>query len=244
MRYLALLLIACLAGCQKTPATAEAGVMPARIVLFDGKGTSPGDVHAVEALLKHEKLPYTTVDSDELDLMTAEQFAHVDLLIMPGGNFEEMGRELDPATPKRVRDAVRGGTNYLGICAGALIAGNAPGHGFDLTGTRFGFFADSRLGTRKETVTLANSDGTRFKTYWEDGPELSGWGEPLARYADGTPAVVQGKLGTGWVVLTGVHLEAPEKWYDGLEPGQPTVSRAKAARLVHAAFIGEALPYL
>jgi len=46
------------------------------------------------------------------------------------------------------------------------------------------------------------------------------------------------------VVLTGVHLEAPEKWFDGLAPGQPSISLEKAAKIVHAAFNGEALPYL
>lgn len=251
MRYLpwlrgaacALALFAGLSGCHDSTARGDA-TLSARIVLFDGAGSSPNDVKAIKTLLNREKLDYITADSDELDLLTTEQLAHVDLLIMPGGNYEQMGKGLRAATAQRIRDAVNRGMNYLGICAGAFIAGNAPDNGFAITGTHFAFFADSKLGTRKEVVTLENGDGTRFKTYWEDGPELTGWGEALARYADGTPAVVQGKVGTGWMVLTGVHLEAPANWYDGLEPATPDVSIDKAAKLVHAAFNGEALPYL
>jgi glutamine amidotransferase-like uncharacterized protein len=173
-----------------------------------------------------------------------EQLSHVDLLIVPGGNFEEMGKNLAAETPQRVRNAVNGGVNYLGICAGAFIAGDSPYNGFNLTGKRFGFFADSAKGVRKETIRLDNGDGTQFVTYWEDGPQLSGWGDPLAKYPDGTPAVVQGKVGAGWVVLSGVHLEAPESWYQGLEPGRPAISNTHAAKLIHAAFDGGALPYL
>lgn len=237
----ALLLLTC--GCHESTASGDAP-LAARIILFDGTGSSPNDVKAIEKVLDREQLPYTTADSDELDLMTSEQLAHAELLIMPGGNYEQMGKGLRADTAQRIRDAVRHGMNYLGICAGAFIAGDAPDNGFNITGTRFAFFADSKLGTRKEVVTLANGDGTRFKTYWEDGPELTGWGDPLAKYADGTPAVVQGKVGTGWMVLTGVHLEAPENWYDGLEPAAPATSIDKAAKLVRAAFNGEALPYL
>jgi glutamine amidotransferase-like uncharacterized protein len=251
MRYLpwlrgaasALTLVACLSGCHESTSGGEA-TLGARIILFDGAGSSPNDVQAIKSLLAREKLEYITADSDELDLLTAEQLAHAELLIMPGGNYEQMGKGLRADTTQRIRDAVNHGMNYLGICAGAFIAGAAPDNGFNITGTHFAFFADSKLGTRKEVVTLENGDGTHFKTYWEDGPELTGWGDALARYADGTPAVVQGKVGTGWMVLTGVHLEAPANWYDGLEPATPAVSIDKAAKLIRAAFDGEALPYL
>jgi len=239
----ALSLLACLSGCHDSTARGEA-TLSARIILFDGTGTSPNDVKAIEKLLDREKLAFTTADSDELDLMTAEQLAHADLLIVPGGNYEQMGRSLRADTTQRIREAVNHGMNYLGICAGAFMAGDSPYNGFNITGRRFAFFADSKLGTHKEVVTLENGDGTRLKTYWEDGPELTGWGDALAKYADGTPAVVQGKVGTGWMVLAGVHLEAPENWYDGLEPATPKVSIDKAAKLVRAAFAGDGPYYL
>jgi len=222
-------------GMPETPA--------APILLFDGDGASPNDVKAIEALLRREKLPYSTADSHDLDAMAPAELSRLTLIIFPGGNFEVMGKALDQDTPSRIRAAVRGGVNYLGICAGAFFAGDSPYNAINLTGRRFGFYAESAKGVRKQTVHLASGD-TSFATYWEDGPELSGWGEPLAKYPDGTPAVVQGKVGAGWVVLTGVHLEAPPHWYEGLRPGQPEISNDYAIKLIHAALGGTALPYL
>jgi len=243
----ALLAVVALVGCQpraEQPA-ASAAPTPAPILLFDGTGTSPNDVVAVRALLDREKLRYVTADSAALDRLTTQQLGQFDLLIIPGGNFEEMGKALKPATTAAIRAAVQGGVNYLGICAGAFIAGDSPYNGINLTGKRFGFHAESETGVRKTAVRLENGDGTRFKTYWEDGPELSGWGTVLAQYQDDTPAVVQGKVGAGWVVLTGVHLEAPQNWYDGLDaPDAAVTSTAYALELIHAALNGEALPYL
>lgn len=48
--------------------------------------------------------------------------------------------------------------------------------------------------------------------YWEDGPQFTGWGEVVSTYPDGTAATVQGSYVSGWVVLTGIHAEAPADW--------------------------------
>jgi glutamine amidotransferase-like uncharacterized protein len=215
------------------------------ILLFEGAGTSANGVAAIEALLSRERLPYFTADSAQLRGMSVAYLRKFALLIIPGGNFEEMGKKLGPEAPQRIREAVRGGLNYLGICAGAFIAGDSPYNGINLTRARFAFYADSRKGVRKTAARLNNRDNTHFITYWEDGPELTGWGDALATYPEGTPAVVQGKVGAGWVVLTGVHLEAPDEWYRGLTAeSSAAVSRGYAARLIRAARDGEALPYL
>jgi glutamine amidotransferase-like uncharacterized protein len=223
-----------------------AGAVPTgAILLFEGAGTSANDVAAVKAILRHERLPYFTADTGKLRGMSVAYLRRFGLLIVPGGNFEEMGKQLGPEAPQRIREAVRGGLNYLGICAGAFIAGDSPYNGINLTGARFGFFADSRKGIRKEAIRLSVRDDTHFVTYWEDRPELTGWGETLAAYPDGTPAIVQGRVGAGWVILTGVHLEAPDEWYRGLTADSPAdVSRGHAARVIRAARDGEALPTL
>ena len=78
--------------------------------------------------------------------------------------------------------------------------------------------------------------------YWEDGPQLAGWGEVVATYPDGAPAVVQGASGHGWVVLSGVHPEAPESWRQGMTFATPaSVDNAYAVTLVEAALRGTRL---
>ena len=58
----------------------------------------------------------------------------------------------------------------------------------------------------------------------------------VAKYPDGMPAVVQGKVGKGWMVLTGVHPEAPESWRRGMSFATPaSVDQAYAATLIEAA---------
>ena len=50
------------------------------------------------------------------------------------------------------------------------------------------------------------------------------------------PAVVQGTFGGGWVILTGVHAEAPESWRHGMTFNTPaTEDNSYAATLIQAA---------
>ena len=80
--------------------------------------------------------------------------------------------------------------------------------------------------------------------YWEDGPELTGWGTVVAKYPDGTPAVVEGTSGRGWVILAGVHPEAPEEWRRGMTFTTPaTVANSYAGTLVQAALTRTSLPH-
>jgi glutamine amidotransferase-like uncharacterized protein len=223
-------------ACQRDPA-------PANVLLFNGTGTNANDVAAVEQVLHEAGLTWARADSRQLGAMTPAQLRGYHLLIVPGGNFEQMGNGLTPATASNVRGAVQDGLNYLGICAGAFIAGNSPYNGFNLTsGVRFPFYGSESRGIRKAAVQITTADGSSLEQYWEDGPQLTGWGEVVARYTDGTPAVVQGKVGGGWVVLLGTHPEAPESWRRGL--GFTTSgdsSRGYAAGVVLAALNGTSL---
>jgi len=211
---------------------------PASILLFTGTGTSSGDVAALEAILNANHLDYATASSAELTAMADEGLGRYRLLIVPGGNFVEIGDRLTPRTIANVRRGVQNGLNYLGICAGAFLAGSLPPpyKSLNLTsGVQFGFYAAGR-DVRRAVVAIARPDGPTLDQYWEDGPQLAGWGSVVAKYPDGTPAVVQGTFGGGWVVLTGIHPEATERWRRGLAFSTPaSTDHAFAATLIHAA---------
>jgi hypothetical protein len=215
----------------------------APVLLFDGTGASPNDVRAVAEILAGRQLDFDTADSGELDSMELEQLRAYRLIIVPGGNFERIGNHLRHATVTNLRTAVHGGTNYLGICAGAFFAGNSPYNGLNLTaGVRFPFYSAEAQGIRKAAVRITSQGAAPMEHYWEDGPELSGWGHPVAHYPDGKPAVVEGRAGRGWVVLVGTHPEAPESWRGDLEFSTPARdSQAYAARLVDAALAGRSV---
>ena len=214
------------------------------ILLYDGPGTSPNDVRAFEAVLRRAGLGYWTVNAAELGAMGEAGMRRSRLTIVPGGNYIDIGNGLGARTAADLRNAVSGGLNYLGVCAGAFLAGDFPNNGLNLTGgARFGFYSAERRGVRKAALAIAFPEGATADHYWEDGPELSGWGAVAARYPDGTPAIVEGRAGRGWVILAGFHPEAPESWRQGLRFGASAeADNAFAQRLIRAALDGKALP--
>jgi glutamine amidotransferase-like uncharacterized protein len=225
----------------RTPSSA------APVLLFRGTGTSPGDVAALEAILDTNRLDYATADSAGLNAMGEEGIRRYRLLIVPGGNFVDIGNGLSSGTIANIRNDVRNGLNYLGICAGAFVAGRFPEpyKGFDLTsGVQFRFYAAEAQGIRKTVVAVSVAGGSTLDQYWEDGPQLTGWGATVARYPDGTPAIVEGSFGAGWIILTGIHPEAPDSWRRGMIFGTPSsTDQAFAATLIRAALDRTSLPH-
>jgi glutamine amidotransferase-like uncharacterized protein len=221
-------------------AFSSCGARPPRsapILLFNGAGTSSGDVAAVEAVLDADHLEFATANSWQMNEMSESQIGEYRLLIIPGGNFVKIGNGLTPPATTNIRKAVEHGLSYLGICAGGFFAGDSPYNGLNLTsGVRFGFYAAELQGIHKTAVTIATAGAAPLDQYWEDGPQFTGWGAVAGRYPDGTPALVEGTYGTGWVVLVGVHPEAPESWRRGLTFQTPaSVDHAFAGTLIRAA---------
>src|SRR5262245_52233257 len=212
MVWLALLSTA-LTGCG------AGGVESSRapILLFNGTGASPNDVAALETILRANSLDYSTVNSAQLNAMDETQIREHQLLIVPGGNFVEIGNGLTANTAASIRHAVQDGLNYLGICAGAFFAGHSPYNGLNLTsGVQFTCYSAEPRGIRKAAVPIEMAGASTLEHYWEGGPQLTGWGEVVGKYPDGTPAIVQGTFGNGRVILTGVHPEAPANWRTGM----------------------------
>jgi len=232
-------------GAADSPSRPPTSPHIAPILLFNGTGTSPNDVAAVEAILSNNQLNYSTVDSSQLNEMGEAQLREYRLLIVPGGNFVDMGNSLTSATAANLRNSVQNGLNYLGICAGAFLAGNSPYNGLNLTsGVRFGFYSAENQGIRKTAVAITRVGEATLDQYWEDGPQLAGWGAVVGKYPDGTPAVIEGTFGGGWVILSGVHPEAPERWRRGMTFSTPaSEDNAYAAMLIRAALNREMLTH-
>jgi glutamine amidotransferase-like uncharacterized protein len=137
--------------------------------------------------------------------------------------------------------------HYLGIRASGFFAGSSGVYDYlDLTppGVWFNYYADEFKGIHKAAVEVTGSDGTKLDQYWQDGPQFSGWGEILGKYPDGTPAIVESKSGKGWVILSGVHPEAPQSWRSGMKfTTTAAVDNAYAETLVTAALNGTSLPH-
>ena len=191
-------------------ANCKSTIKEAPILLFNGTGTSPNDVEAIKNILSSNQMDFVLVNTAQLNGLDTNQLRKYKLIIIPGGNFIEIGKSLTAETTSNIQTAVHGGLDYLGICAGGFLAGNTPNNSFNFTsGVQFKFYSAEDKGIRKAAVAVTNADGVMIEHYWEDGPQFSGWGDVVSTYPDGTPATVQSGYGRGWVVLTGVHPEAP-----------------------------------
>ena len=234
------LLLLALIGCAKTATTS-----PSPILLFNGTGTSPNDVAAIEKVLRDRGLAYETANSEQLNELSEPALMRYRLIVFPGGNYLTMGDHLHVETTERIRSAVHLGVNYLGICAGGLLAGKAECHCLNLTsGVQFGFYGVVDQNIHKAIVPIDCADKPIIEHYWEDGPQFTNWGQVVGKYPDGTPAIVQDAVGKGWVVLCGVHPEAPTSWRRGLASTTPIrASQDYAATLIEAALNGRPLPH-
>jgi glutamine amidotransferase-like uncharacterized protein len=235
-----LLISAALTACGPTSASSRE-VAP--VLLFTGTGTSTNDVAAIATILNGSHLSYSTVNSFQLNGMSESQISGYRLLIVPGGNFVDMGNSLTAGTAANVRNAVKGGMNYLGICAGGFLAGSfpAPYNSFNLSsGVKFGFYSAASHGTRKAAVRITAAEGPALDQYWESGPRFTGWGDVVGKYPDGTPAIVEGSVGQGWVILSGVHPEAPASWRRGMTFHTPVSDDTAYARMLIVAALNRA----
>jgi glutamine amidotransferase-like uncharacterized protein len=234
-------------GSQAQTATVLPGtIIKPPILLFVGTGTSSADVAAVKAILVANGLIYATADSSQLDAMSETELKSYKLLIVPGGNSIKIGNNLKSSTTTNIHNAViNDGLHYLGICAGGFFGGYSIYNGLDLTsGVWFNFYEDYNDGIHKEAVEISSPVTGTLDQYWQDGPQFSGWGNIVGKYPDGTPAIVEGKSGSGWVVLAGVHPEAPAGWRTGMKfTTSVAADNAYAGVLVLAALTGTSLPH-
>ncbi len=216
----------------------------APVLIFNGTGTSSTDVTAVENVVKNAGFAYRTVNSSGLNSMTQAQLAAYKLFIVPGGNSITIGKYLTHSATTNVRNAVQqNGLHYLGICAGAFFGGySAYYNGLNLTsGVWFSKYPDSKT---KDDLMIKFPAQSALDIYWQDGPQLSGWGKIVGKYPNGQPAMVEGYSGKGFVLLSGVHPEAPSSWYYGMTLLTPVDKNlAYAQTLVKAAFNATVLPH-
>jgi hypothetical protein len=214
------------------------------VLLYAGAGTTSGDVSAVKSLLGSLGLSYTAISASQLNAMSVNQLMSHKLFLMPGGNAVAIGQYLTKTATSNVRQAISNGMHYLGLCAGGFFAGKSTYNRLQMTGVIYKFYSAYYKGISKAAVLITLPGGTKYDVYWQNGPQLSGWGYVVAKYPDGTAAITEGKYGSGFAILTGLHPEAPASWRYGMSFSTPlSVDLAYAGTLVKAALAGTYLPH-
>ena len=142
-------------------------------------------------------------------------FDDVDIVLVPGGFGDaETFKQLFKNNASRVRNFVRKGGKYVGICMGAYWAGS---HYLNMLQDVDAVQYLSRPGTDTRRPHAKNISitwqGTPMNMFWYDGCALVGDASKfntIATYANGDPmAIIQNNVG-----LIGCHPESQKHWYD------------------------------
>jgi len=154
----------------------------------------------------------------------ATTLARVALYVQPGGGNDFVGAWRSVrAYGGPLRDYIRRGGRYLGICMGGYLAGSDPGFDLlpgncdDYTNTRGAQVKDERNAVITVDWHLPRRR-TRRKIFYQDGPYF--WlhhgarGRVLARYTNHRIAAVMVPFGNGRVGVCGPHPEANRSWYE------------------------------
>ncbi|WP_223885640.1 BPL-N domain-containing protein [Nocardia colli] len=208
------------AGCGESDADKQSA--PRRLALiYNGPQGCPGCAPAIADVLRHAPHPFEVeyVGPGTGTPLTAAALAEAQLYVQPGGGADLDGtwRTLRDSADL-IRDWVRNGGSYLGLCFGGYLAGRDPG--FDLLPGDTDGYAGSPGATvpdDRDTVVAVTWQGKPRHMYFQDGPAFlldnGADATVLATYPNGMAAVVVAPYGKGRVGVSGPHPEADESWY-------------------------------
>jgi hypothetical protein len=152
-------------------------------------------------------------------LADPDTFEDVAVYAQPGGDdtlaiSKSVGSSKNWSAAKtNLRDFVEKGGTYLGVCLGGYMAGTDESAGaFGLIPAAINTFTKTPYRYTKDqilTIRLKPTDKAR-RVYFQEGPALPRMGTVYATYSDGTPAMIATRVGSGNVVLSGIHFEATD----------------------------------
>jgi putative intracellular protease/amidase len=180
------------------------------LFLYDPKCSVQSGNGVIQALGDHYNFKIFSKNSLEDNF-----FDDVDIVLVPGGFGDaETFKQLFKNNADRVRNFVRNGGKYVGICMGAYWAGSYYLNILqDVDAVQY----LSRPGTDTRRPHAKNISitwqGTPMNMFWYDGCALVGDAtkfNTIATYANGDAmAIIQGNIG-----LIGCHPESQQFWYD------------------------------
>ncbi|MFF7941532.1 BPL-N domain-containing protein [Nocardia gamkensis] len=211
---------ALMVGCGESGAGARTASRRLALI-YNGPQGCPGCAPAVADLLREAPHPFEVryVGPGTEIPLSAAALAEAQLYVQPGGGADlEATWQSLRGSAGLIRDWVRDGGSYLGLCFGGYLAGRNPG--FDLLPGDTNGYINSPGATvpdARDTVVPVDWQGKPRHMYFQDGPAFflddGADATVLATYPNGTAAVVVAPYGKGRVGVSGPHPEADESWY-------------------------------
>ena len=207
-------------------------MLPSTAAVYRGPGACTGCAEALATLLQQAGFATRFVGPE--DLSRDATFEGISLYAQPGGDdtmsvYRAIGPQRWPAVVTRIQRFVRGGGHYLGVCLGGFLAARWMDDpetipALQLVSGTADYYTQTPRPYRQDQVIPVfwlSPPATRF-VYFQEGPTFNVPGATiLARYENGTPAVLVTPYGAGRVGLSGVHLEAPSDWYASYQLNDP-----------------------
>jgi glutamine amidotransferase-like uncharacterized protein len=220
-------------------------------LIFRGPGVCAGCAEGIGDILTtmNFKVEYITPEQ-----MTPEVFKRADLYAQPGGSdrVQDTLEKLSAENIKALQNFVHDGGRFLGVCAGAYLAGSAvldQGQvikGFGLVPI---YIEDEIKDPQPKVIEIEwTGDGTLTErnVYFQDGPKLSVTNVPQGKvwafYKNTSDvAAMTSRYGSGHVGLIGPHLEADSSWFTDDHLDSPATLSQDLFRQFVAALMGPSL---
>jgi hypothetical protein len=221
------------------PTPTAAPVLPRPyVVIFDGPSVCDGCQTPFEDYFRARGYDVREVKPGE---STPELLAGAVVYVAPGGDdVTRLSDAWTAADREAIRDYVRRGGRYYGVCLGGYWAGKAgtwPGTvpGFEGLDMLPAVVLELSADDKGDKIVGVHWDGAPREAYFQDGPTFALTDDSrvikvYATYdADRTPghvAAFSARYGRGKVAVSGVHTEAAQDWYDEAHlPAPPNLDR-------------------
>jgi len=203
-------------------------VKKSEVCLYTGPGAELAK--DVEFALNELGISYGKLNEDDIKKGNLENYL---VLIIPGGYTKRAVSSLGKKGFETIRKFVAGGGGYIGICAGAYLAGQRveiPGRPQGLGIIEIQNIRKKGMGMRKiylKEHPITKGLEREVAIRYQNGPEIliKGETEEIARYENGSLAIVTASFGGGKVVIFSPHPEGSIT--QGIKPKPPTLRLLK-----------------
>ena len=218
---------------EATQTSSECDISRAKIAIYNGTGVWNSGLEAIKLYLSSRHIDFVVVNASTIKERGLYGY---NVLIIPGGWAYDYYKQLGSNGEAAIREFVRHGGGYLGVCAGAYFAAKAIVWEANIYHYSLGIADVLAIGPKPNypwptqayiainmtSIGIENGLNATYKALYYGGPEF----KPLdndtvtvvAVYGDsGNPAIILTRYGEGRVALTGVHLEVSENTWPVLD---------------------------
>lgn len=194
-------------------------------LIYKGPGSCLGCPEAAARIATSLQLPIQYIEPGNL---TAKTFLNAAVYIQPGGDDSlDIKEALSAEEISALKNYVKTGGRYWGICAGAYFAGETLDDEGKVEGLNI-IPGDAEPYTRSPMarLELVTWQGQKRQMYLQDAPHFRLLADAkvitIANYNNGSIAAFITDYGKGKVAVCGPHPEADYAWFDKDELPRPT----------------------